>query len=563
MAINKKFIHFKRKSTFQRELEAGNILNTSIVFIADAKQIYLNGSYFSENTLFNLSDLLSTVSGDLTDTDTSNEAIVKLYKQLKELDTNTNELIKILIQELSTLEETLTDRIDNTDLLVATELNNINQKLDNLVNTTYSELKSLRDSSKLISGRWYRITDYECATTQENTRSAGHQFDILVLATSEGTLSEEARAIRHEGDTYFQDSNLNAWKIWYTLDNDTAQYGWADAENGKGVIYRMIDEFQNDCPYDFKNILFNDYEGGGLDWYTFSIQSVEDSSIFDISLNQIDTNVDYKSSELCQNNTISSLVLKIQVDDSNYLDKVRYLNNIVLQGRYDRPYQGIEKYQAPCSNFFGLNCGNIKSYYQIKGNNIQNCGFIIFVNYCCYSTLTGLYYCTIGDCRYSTILEVQGSSIRRSNYSIINNCGEIDCDFDNSTIQSCHWIIGQAISSTMFDCDGIYDMRVENTQMYHCMDIKSLVSYGISSLTSNLIYSINGNNTLELNIPKSRYLTICTPDSNGEIRIYNPADHLSNVIAEEVASTSLEDTSTVSREEYENLLQRVIALENG
>jgi hypothetical protein len=95
------------------------------------------------------------------------------------------------------------------------------------------------------------------------------------------------------------------------------------------------------------------------------------------------------------------------------------------------------------------------------------------------------------------------------------------------------------------------------------MDIKSLVSYGISSLTSNLIYSINGNNTLELNIPKSRYLTICTPDSNGEIRIYNPADHLSNVIAEEVASTSLEDTSTVSREEYENLLQRVIALENG
>jgi hypothetical protein len=37
MAINKKFIHFKRKSTFQRELEAGNILNTSIVFIADAK----------------------------------------------------------------------------------------------------------------------------------------------------------------------------------------------------------------------------------------------------------------------------------------------------------------------------------------------------------------------------------------------------------------------------------------------------------------------------------------------------------------------------------------------
>jgi hypothetical protein len=28
-------------------------------------------------------------------------------------------------------------------------------------------------------------------------------------------------------------------------------------ESGKGVIYRMIDEFGNDCPYDFKNVLYN------------------------------------------------------------------------------------------------------------------------------------------------------------------------------------------------------------------------------------------------------------------------------------------------------------------
>ena len=319
MAINKKFIHFKRKSTFQRELEAGNILNTSIVFIADAKQIYLNGSYFSENTLFNLSDLLNEVSGDLTDTDTSNEAIVKLYKYLKEVDSNTDSLIKVLMQEVSTLEETLTNRIDstdllvatelsninqrlntseneitrlsesfketdsitkilveevpsieqtltnridNTDLLVATELGNINQKLDNienLINITYSELKSLRDSSKLVPGRWYRITDYECTTSASGTRSAGHQFDIVVLALSNNSLSEEARAIQHEEDTYFANNNLLAWKVSYTLDNDTSRFEWADTENGKGVIYRLVDEFGNECPYDFKNILFQRY----------------------------------------------------------------------------------------------------------------------------------------------------------------------------------------------------------------------------------------------------------------------------------------------------------------
>ena len=55
-------------------------------------------------------------------------------------------------------------------------------------------------------------------------------------------LNEEARAIQHEGDTYFADCDLNAWKIWYCLDNDATRFAWTDSAKGKGVIYRMIDE---------------------------------------------------------------------------------------------------------------------------------------------------------------------------------------------------------------------------------------------------------------------------------------------------------------------------------
>lgn len=130
------------------------------------------------------------------------------------------------------------------------------------ISTTYSELKELRDNAELIPGTWYRITDYVTTTVQENTQSAGHQFDVLVLATSENTLSEEARAVLHDGDTYFSENgaNLNAWKLWYCLDNDTVRFAWADSTNGKGVIYRMIDEWNNDCPYDFKNILYAIYQ---------------------------------------------------------------------------------------------------------------------------------------------------------------------------------------------------------------------------------------------------------------------------------------------------------------
>ena len=198
---------------------------------------------------------------------------------------------------------------------------------------TYADLVSLRDNGGLVAGSYYRITDYITTTAQENTQSAVHPFDIIVLALSENTLAEEAYAIQSARDTdgYFANSNLAAWKLWYSLDNDTERFAWAldesntyvvcegddipnevrnfivkvnakddDAfvgdikvlyvydladdtqiyfaedgyiynegeinighysiKNGKGVIYRMIDEWNNDLPYDFKNIMFVRYE---------------------------------------------------------------------------------------------------------------------------------------------------------------------------------------------------------------------------------------------------------------------------------------------------------------
>lgn len=71
---------------------------------------------------------------------------------------------------------------------------------------------------------------------------------------------------------YFHDAEakLEAWKIWYCLDNDTERFAWADAESGKGVIYRMIDEWNNDLPYDFKNIMFKRYELNAPELYEAS-----------------------------------------------------------------------------------------------------------------------------------------------------------------------------------------------------------------------------------------------------------------------------------------------------
>ena len=129
------------------------------------------------------------------------------------------------------------------------------------VDVTYAELVELRDNAKLIAGCLYRITDYVTKVYSASgfERSAEHPFDIIVRALSENTLAEEAYVAPRKGDEYFVNANLNAWKVWYCLENDVTKYTWADVTNGKGVIYRMIDEWQNDMPYDFKNVQYRRY----------------------------------------------------------------------------------------------------------------------------------------------------------------------------------------------------------------------------------------------------------------------------------------------------------------
>lgn len=87
------------------------------------------------------------------------------------------------------------------------------------VEATHDQMVTMRNQGKLIPGQLYRITDYVTTTVQENTQSADHPFDIIVMALDATTLSEEAWAIQHDGDTYFANSNLAAWKLRYTLDN--------------------------------------------------------------------------------------------------------------------------------------------------------------------------------------------------------------------------------------------------------------------------------------------------------------------------------------------------------
>ena len=83
---------------------------------------------------------------------------------------------------------------------------------------TYSDLVTARNNNNLKPGILYRITDYQCTTTQENTQSAGHQFDIVLLALSENKLAEEGWAMMHDNiyDVTFYDGFTKKCYLYVT-----------------------------------------------------------------------------------------------------------------------------------------------------------------------------------------------------------------------------------------------------------------------------------------------------------------------------------------------------------
>ena len=409
--------------------------------------------------------------------------------------------------------------------------------LENMESVTYSELNSKRDDGELFPGKHYRITDYVTTTSQENTQSAGHQFDVVVLALDESTLSENAHAMLHDGDTYFSTNgaDLNAWGLKYCLDNDTDRFAWADSVNGKGVIYYMKDEWNNECPYDFKNIQFkrwaitktnassddpfnNRYVGinndgeilpNGYDipddndfkWlYTFSGQSASwdeendsiiypdditrDTEIYDLS--NVDMHGFYNENTDpvgCSNN-----IIKEYYGGRNFAVNTLTLNNIIFTGwfidvetlpsNYEELYgDGIfEMMSVPFSNTFENEC-----YNNTFGNNAYG---NTFGNYFQYNTFGN-------DFQYNTFGNGCGSNTF-GNYFQYNTFGN-SC-FSNTFGNRCYNnSFGNAVNHVTFSKDYTYYVIVENGNQY--ITLTSTKTTGPSNLLRNITIAQGVNNT--------------------------------------------------------------------
>lgn len=398
--------------------------------------------------------------------------------------------------------------------------------LQPMQNITYAELVALRDSASLVAGMKYRITDYTGTTTTAKTKSAGNVFDIIVTADDENTLNEKARAAKHEGDTYFANSELSAWQIWYCLDNDTTKFGWADSANGKGVIYRMIDEWNNDVPYDFKNIQFarnlsvisnNSALTGTIYCYTFSV--FLDGFSQDVIANDESVKAESDGAVLFGNNIITLRSTGVYS-----------LNDIIFFT--DRTKAEVQHY----SNTFGRNCfsntfgngcfGNTFGSNCFSNTFGDNCYCNTFGNSCLYNTFGS-------NCYYNTF----------GNYCYINNFGNY-CNLNNFRSNCNTNTFGDYCSTNTFGngCNNIvfassssattkYDYYSHNHFGDGCQYIlfKGEVTASPSAQVQNYKFAqgLQGTESTYITIDGVRsraYETKVARNSSGDLKIYCEAD---------------------------------------
>lgn len=361
-----------------------------------------------------------------------------------------------------------------------------------LVETTWSELKELRDNDELISGCFYRITDYQCTTIQYNTSSATNQFDIIVRADGVNKLSEDAYAINHESnesgyEDYFANSNLSAWKLKYCLNNDLSRFAWArtngivvnnsnyyryndyyddvgashpycwlknnnknykfwtdtesvsvgDAvysnsnsatptstvisiiEEGKGVIYWMKDEFNNEAPYDFKNFLYTTTSAYGnyTNAYTFSY--TENDELKDASL--------LKDKKCCNNVIKSNGGTVLIVSDTTTFNSY---NNV-----FEKECANVILKSGCSRNIFKMNCMNIQFGANCTGNFISSyCQNSVFGNSCVYNIIGNHNFFEFGNnCEGNITGNV--CTVNLGNYCSYNKVGN-HCAFTLGTSSS-------------------------------------------------------------------------------------------------------------------------------
>lgn len=163
-----------------------------------------------------------------------------------------------------TNEDTLNPHIETIELDSKLNLAFVSGGSSEPVMTTYEELFQLYENNNLVPGQKYRFPYTLKLNENDNYKSAGHVFDIIITAISNGHFDTNVVADFNADDTYIADNLmsanlLTALKIEYCFDAREFNNPYNVYNINYGVITRMTDSFGNSFPYDFMNMQFKAY----------------------------------------------------------------------------------------------------------------------------------------------------------------------------------------------------------------------------------------------------------------------------------------------------------------
>ena len=405
--------------------------------------------------------------------------------------------------------------IDDKDLVnkgyIDQEITDVLKKTcHSAISKTYSELTNLKNANQLKPGQTYRLTDYFCKSVQPNTQCENHRFDIIMVAVAPNEFSDQCLAARNSEDGgYFSSSNLDAWQIWYNFGNNTTQYAWADPTNGRGVIYRMIDEQGNDCPYDFKNIKFQGQDGRESKFfYTFTLGTDDSFNTF----------TDFSLNSRCDNNIIKPYYsaegapagqLRQRLNRCYFLNQQKSSNIDCYANQLDINCFNCRFAGHNINNKLDAGCNNIYIGWDSLNNHLGiNCSGISLSN-TCNSNVIGDYCSNIILNHYSW----------KNTYE--NNCSDIKITNEND-------VVLEYCQNNYFE-PGSHNIRLKLPNGYGVHANHSVRNFHVSASVSGSSIFINDKMSIANN---SKVIINISKNSKGQIIKFCNADSFTSLISE-------------------------------
>ena len=211
--------------------------------------------------MLNLHD--SDIAGIKQDVEDLREALMNIGGEGEEGGDVNPSGITVLRAQVLVIHEAVTNLSDEVTALVSKVDAFFEEDTRIVATVTYGKAVELMQAGELKDGGIYRLflpfmpisgqTGVFSELSDPDNNS--NYYYLYLRAAGSDRFFEKAEKCMFFKDRELVEGSL-AWEVWYDFSNDPAKYNWANADVGRGVIYRLRDNNGNEAPYDWVNITF-------------------------------------------------------------------------------------------------------------------------------------------------------------------------------------------------------------------------------------------------------------------------------------------------------------------